>query len=210
MIYPPQYEANILAVNVKDQELKADIFDKNLLSADQKLKLNISKDTKIIDQFGAVYKGKLTSEKLLVVYSFTTKSLPAQTTPEKIIVLDPALNDGKNNVKDMSIVVNNEVISSPAFSNKDKTVMVPIRAISEALGYKVTWNRSSKTVRLNNSISLVVGKDYYTLGKMAPISLGASPVFYKGSVYVPLSFFKEVVGATTAATQNGQIVIYNK
>lgn len=210
MIYPPQYQANVLAVNLKDQELKADIFDKNLLSADKQLKLNISKDTKIIDKSGNAYTGKITSEKLLVVYRFTTKSLPPQTSPEKIVVLDPTKSN-ITNVSSMDIVVNNEVISSPAaFSNKDKTVMVPIRAISEALGYKVTWDKSNKSVRLNNSISLSVGKDYYVLGKMAPITLGSAPISLKGKVYVPLSFFKEVVGVTTADSINGQIVIYNK
>lgn len=211
MIYPPQYEANILAVNVKDQQLKADIFDENLLSADKELKLNIAKDTKILNQSGEVYKGKLTSQKLLVVYTFTTKSLPAQTTPEKIIVLDALTDNIENNVSLMDIVVNNQVIKAPAaFKNNDKTVMVPIRAISEALGYKVTWDKSSKTVRLNNSVSLTVGKDYYTLGKMAPISLKAVPVSYKGKVYVPLKFFKEVIGTTTADIEGGQIIIFNK
>ncbi len=210
MIYPPQYEANVLAVHVNEQELKADIFDKNLLSADKQLKLNISKDTKIVDKSGKTYVGKITSEKLLVVYKYTTKSLPPQTTPEKIVVLDPT-NSNTTAVSSMDIVVNNEVISAPAaFITKDKTVMVPVRGISEALGYKVTWDKSHKSVRLNNSISLTVGKDNYTLGKMAPITLGLAPISLKGSVYVPLSFFKEVVGAATADIQNGQIIIYHK
>ncbi len=139
------------------------------------------------------------------------KSLPAQTTPEKIIVLDALTDNIENNVSLMDIVVNNQVIKAPAaFKNNDKTVMVPIRAISEALGYKVTWDKSSKTVRLNNSVSLTVGKDYYTLGKMAPISLKAVPVSYKGKIYVPLKFFKEVIGATTADIEGGQIIIFNK
>jgi len=175
-----------------------------------KLKLNISKDTKIVDKSGKTYVGKITSEKLLVVYKYTTKSLPPQTTPEKIVVLDPT-NSNTTAVSSMDIVVNNEVISAPAaFITKDKTVMVPVRGISEALGYKVTWDKSHKSVRLNNSISLTVGKDNYTLGKMAPITLGLAPISLKGSVYVPLSFFKEVVGAATADIQNGQIIIYHK
>lgn len=211
MIYPPQYETKILAVNVKDQQLKADIFDENLLSADKELKLNISNETQILDQAGKDYKGKIASNKLLVVYNITTMSLPAQTAPEKIIVLNDTSKETETNISLMDIVVNNKVITAPAaFTTKDNTVMVPIRAISEALGYKVFWNNASKTVTLNNSISLTVGKDYYTFAKMAPFTLGTAPVSIKGKVYVPLKFYQELVRVNTAAVEDGQIIIYNK
>lgn len=210
MIYPPQYDATILAVNVGDIQLKADIFDKDLLSADKLLKLNLSNDTKIITQSGETYEGKLTSKKLLVVYSFLSKSLPAQTTPEQVIVLNDTL-DSNSNVNSMDIVVNNKSICAPAaFRDKNQTVMVPIRAISEALGYKVTWNKSTKTVHLNNTISLTLGKDYYTFAKMAPITLGTAPVALKGKIYVPLDFFIEVVDVNSASIWDNQIIINNK
>ncbi|KGK87265.1 hypothetical protein DP68_11565 [Clostridium sp. HMP27] len=87
MIYPPQYNAEVVAVFNKDQNIKVDSFDKNLISSDKYFKLNISNDTKIITQDGKPFKGKLKNKKLVVIYSISTKSIPAQANPIQIIVL---------------------------------------------------------------------------------------------------------------------------
>lgn len=87
MIYPPQYNAEVIAVFSKEQNIKVDSFDKNLVSFDKSLKLNISNDTKIITQDGKPFKGKLTNKKLVVIYDVSTKNIPAQTNPIQIIVL---------------------------------------------------------------------------------------------------------------------------
>lgn len=88
MIYPPQYNAEVVAVYKQGESVKVDKFDKNLVSFDKSLKLNISKDTKIMSQDGKAFKGELTNRKLVVIYGVATKSFPAQTSPIKIIVLD--------------------------------------------------------------------------------------------------------------------------
>ena len=41
MIYPPQYPVEVIAVN-QDDNIKLDVFDQDLVSADGMLKLNIS------------------------------------------------------------------------------------------------------------------------------------------------------------------------
>lgn len=209
MIYPTPYEANILAVNVKDKQLKADVFDSTLLSGDKTLKINVTNDIKVYNQSGTLYKGSIASKKLLVVYSSSTRSIPAQTTPEQIIVLEDK-KENQSKVSKMEIVVNNMVLKgSSAYETSNNTVMVPIRSISEALGYKVKWYKSTKTVTLNNKVSLVVGKDSYTLSKSI-FSLDIAPQMIHKKVYVPLNFFKEVLGIDTAKIIDGQIVIYNK
>lgn len=87
MIYPPQYNAEVVAIFSKDQNIKFDRFDKDLVSYDKSLKLNISKDTNIITEDGKDFKGNLSNKKLVVVYGVSTKSIPAQATPTQIIVL---------------------------------------------------------------------------------------------------------------------------
>lgn len=87
MIYPPQYNAEVVVIFNKDQNIKVDRFDKDLVSSDRSLKLNISKDTKIISQDGKPFKGNLSNKRLVVVYDVSTKSIPAQTTPIQIVVL---------------------------------------------------------------------------------------------------------------------------
>jgi len=88
LIYPPQHDIRVLAVNFPEgRSIKVDYFDENLVSADNQLKLNIAEDTEILSQNGNAYVGGLTNQKLVVIYDFTTRSIPAQTTPIKIIVL---------------------------------------------------------------------------------------------------------------------------
>jgi hypothetical protein len=87
LIYPPQYQAIIVAKNTQGQNVKVDFFNNQLISSDGSLKLNIGPATKVIlvnDQPFTRYPG---NRNLIVVYGPSTKSIPAQTTPYKIIVL---------------------------------------------------------------------------------------------------------------------------
>ena len=87
LIYPPQYRAIVMAKNTGAQNVTVDYFNNQLISSDGNLKLNIAPNTEIIltnDQIFNRYPG---SRNLIVVYGPTTFSIPAQTTPYKIIVL---------------------------------------------------------------------------------------------------------------------------
>lgn len=88
LIYPPQYTAEVIALVEEDRTIKVDRFNKHLISADGMLKLNISEQTKIIQKDGTEYTGDLAGCDLAVEYRFATRSIPAQTTPEKIVVLN--------------------------------------------------------------------------------------------------------------------------
>lgn len=222
MIYPPQY--NIEVVNVtssKVQCIKVDRFDKDLVSSDNFLKLNISKETEIISQDGKAFEGEFANRNLVVIYGVSTRSIPAQTNPDKIVVLsekavepiynltdeEKAILSG-NNAASMSIVVNNKAIEAPsAYTNKKGTFMVPLRAIAEYLGFNVSWEGKTQTVTLGKGISLTIGKDYYIYMKTAPIQLGTAPEIVEGKTFVPLSFFKEVLGMNTANVSDSNIVI---
>lgn len=201
MIYPPQYNAEVVVVNGIDLNVEVDYFNKELVNSDNTLKLNISDETKVLLQNGEEYKGKLEDKKLVVFYGASTKSIPAQTTPEKVIVL-------MEDVASMSIVVNGNIVEAPkAYINEQGIVMVPIRAISEALDYKVEWEQNTKSVTLNKAISLSIGKDYYTYMRMAPIELGTAPVLINSRTFVPLSFFTEVLKLNEASVMGGSIII---
>lgn len=87
LIYPPQYRAIVMAKNTGSENVTVDYFNRDLISSDGNLKLNIGPSTKVIlinDQIFNRYPG---NRNLIVVYGPTTFSIPAQTTPYKIIVL---------------------------------------------------------------------------------------------------------------------------
>jgi hypothetical protein len=87
LIYPPQYEAIVMARVSPYHNVKVDYFNSQLVSSDGTLKLNISPFTLIVLENGLAFTGNLENRNLIVVYGATTRSIPAQTTPYKIIVL---------------------------------------------------------------------------------------------------------------------------
>lgn len=87
MIYPPQFRAIVMAVDSQYRNVKVDYFDSNLLSSDKQLKLNIAPYTSRILMNDQWFTGNPANRELIVIYGPTTRSIPAQTTPYKIIVM---------------------------------------------------------------------------------------------------------------------------
>lgn len=209
MIYPPQYAAEVVVVENADRNVKFDIFDENLTSSDNQLKLNISEETKIVFYDGTPCKGELAGKRLIVIYTTSAKSIPAQTAPEKVIVLPDKIEDTLGyDVSKAEIIVENKKIEAPPAYEKEGTVMVPLRAIAEALGYEVLWHNETQSVSLGQDIQLTIGKNEYIVGKDI-IELERAPELCSEKTFVTLSFFKKVVKMNNAYLFEGQIVIDN-
>ena len=87
LIYPPQYPALVIVKENNDRNIKVSYFNNQLLSSDGQLQLNLSPDTQIRLTNGQQFSGFPGNRDLIVYYRFTTRSIPAQTTPYRIIVL---------------------------------------------------------------------------------------------------------------------------
>lgn len=62
-------------------------FDRNLTARDNSLQLNIAGNTNIETLNGQSVNCSLGNQTLLVYYTVTTRSIPPQTTPRRIVVL---------------------------------------------------------------------------------------------------------------------------
>jgi len=236
MIYPPQYNAEFVALNLAEaNSIMIARFDKDFVDPKNTLKLNISKDTLIVYQDGTEFTGKPEellepSRKLIVIYNVTTRSIPAQTTPEKIIILyekavapihiltdeeKAAISAG---FEKADIVINNKKIDAPKpFLNDGGILMVPVRAIAEEFGElglpttPVLWFDDTKTVQIGMSLSFSIGQDAYSFARMAPVSLGTAPIIKNDRTYVPIDLFGMVLpgglGSLNYHFANGQIII---
>ena len=185
MIYPPQITPEILIVNDEKNygNVKVALFDDQLVSLDNDLKLNIGEETVILNDKGETISVKdLSGKELIVFYTATTKSIPAQTTPTKIIALaDVAkkhmLEEAKFAMGDDHYMVNG-------------TKMIPIRKVAEHFGYKVEWQNESSTIEIrkqNSSFLISIGKEQYGYNKSLHY-FNEVPEIKNGKAYVPVEF----------------------
>lgn len=224
LIYPPQQQAEILILGeLENGSVQVGRFDSELVSDDNNLKIISTEGTQILDHQGNAYTGELKNKNLIVYYEIATFSIPAQTTPTKIVVLPEdefennetsAIEEPETERQDLSqleLVVENVIQKDApkAYYNQDGYVMVPLRAILEGLDQEFEWEHETKTIQIGITMSLSVGNDYYTYARTAPIQLGAAPELKDGLTYVPLSFFKDVARMNNAYIFENQIVIDN-
>jgi len=86
LIYPPQYQALIMVKDNPDQNVKVDFFNSNLISSDGRLRLNLNPTVPILLTNGQAFSRDPANRNLIVIYGPATNSIPAQTTPYRIIV----------------------------------------------------------------------------------------------------------------------------
>ncbi|MFX3634757.1 MAG: N-acetylmuramoyl-L-alanine amidase [Candidatus Pristimantibacillus sp.] len=78
----------------------------------------------------------------------------------------------------------------------NNSVMVPVRVVSEELGYKVGWSQKDRTVSIqnsNNEMLLTVDKQEATVNKEL-ITMDVAATIKKGITLVPLRFIGESMG----------------
>lgn len=100
-------------------------------------------------------------------------------------------------------IVNGKPMALDSYTTENGTLMVPVRALGEALGFTVTWNNFS--VNINNGemqSDLRIGEENYfaytaipdAVGMTAPFTLGAAPVLKNDKTYVPVKLFTVLFG----------------
>ncbi|WP_423409138.1 hypothetical protein AABM38_03400 [Heyndrickxia sp. MSNUG] len=86
LIYPPQYRALVMVKETQNQNVKVDFFNSQLVSSDGMLKLNLAPATRLRLTNGQRFTGNPANRNLIVIYGASTFSIPAQTTPNRVIV----------------------------------------------------------------------------------------------------------------------------
>jgi hypothetical protein len=86
LIYPPQYRTLVMVKESSTQNVKVDYFNSQLESSDGILRLNLSPYIQIVLTNGQSFSKYPGNRNLIVIYGPATMSIPAQTTPYRIIV----------------------------------------------------------------------------------------------------------------------------
>lgn len=103
MIYPPQISPELVIVHDDKVfgSVKVGKFDEELRSLDNELNLNVDNKTILENAEGEkIERQDLSGEELIVFYTMATKSIPAQTTPSKIVAISSGeVEDASNFMK---------------------------------------------------------------------------------------------------------------
>ena len=87
LIFPPRYQAVIISRRNPQENIFAGYFNENLIAADNALQLNLDRNTDIVTSNGQRFPCSPGNQMLIVYYTETTRSIPPQTTPRKVIVI---------------------------------------------------------------------------------------------------------------------------
>lgn len=188
-------EMNIVAVADADYvgSVKIDTFRNStedefgeFMSNDGSLALNIADTTEIVDREG----NKLTKDDIngsiaAVYYNIAALSYPAQTAPEKIVIVDKAAADLMN----YTFTYGEKTYTVKA-TDVEGSSYVPVRATAEALGFVVGWDGENVTVSVSEGEKTTSFKVNVTelndKGDKAFIS-------NEDLTYVPVEFFMNIV-----------------
>lgn len=136
--------------------------------------------------------------RLLSWYSVTTMSLPAQASPSKVMVF-PSDYDGWVATNGLEVTVNGETLAlegASAARVEEGRLMVPVRAVAEALGCEVAWEPYTNQVTVTSG-----GVELYHF------AIGGDQAV-KGDVTVGLVASAEAVDGVTFMALDDLIVLH--
>ena len=87
LIYPPQYSAAVAARNRNDRMIDVSRYGQDMVNQERTLQLKLDGSVDIMTTNNQYFQGSPENHDLVVIYETSTRSIPAQTTPRKIIVL---------------------------------------------------------------------------------------------------------------------------
>ncbi|OOC60932.1 N-acetylmuramoyl-L-alanine amidase family protein [Paenibacillus ihbetae] len=88
------------------------------------------------------------------------------------------------------------VSSGAKVENINGTVMVPIRIVSENLGFQVDWSKAAKTVIVQDgsqTVTMTIGSQYADINGQR-VQMTKAPILRGGTTIVPIRFVSEQMG----------------
>ena len=87
LIYPPQYNAVVVAEDLGSRMVDVSFYNNMLLNEEQTLQLNLDGSVALRTTNNQYFQGNPANHNLVVIYTSSTRSIPAQTTPRQVVVL---------------------------------------------------------------------------------------------------------------------------
>lgn len=162
MSLPPQTAGVVGFVKMDGGSADLSVYNSELVNAGNSLKLNIGEETVITDLQGSRIlrtAEDLKGKELLVCYNFSTRSIPAQTTPTFVMLLS---------------------------AEEASAEYVGLRSLAEGKGYTVTWTGHNNPILLekeDGTLAVTIGSDSLTVNGEA-VTLSMETVLKDGVTMV--------------------------
>lgn len=192
LIYPPQYTPDVVVVQTEEiGTAELGVFNEDFVNKTNSLKLNIGDKTEITNLVGDVLsQDDIVGKEVIVFYDITTRSIPAQTTPSKIIVLEGEQEASQPEEVDAIA----EIIKNDNHIVNGKQ-MVPLRLVAEELGYTVkTTGNGAVLTKGNSSFTITRGEKMYGYNKAIGYFEEAPALLEANKTYVEVDFIDQLKG----------------
>ncbi|MEC1180581.1 stalk domain-containing protein [Metasolibacillus meyeri] len=196
LIYPPQYAPEAIIVETEEAGfVDVSTYDENLVNKENTLKLNISEDTVITDRAGEkLTKEAIVEQTALVFYTASTRSIPAQTTPSKVIVLtnNEEAPTPAPVIEVLDVIA--EIIEQDHYESNG-VKMVPLRVLAESLGFTVTSTGKGAILTKDNlSYEITRNQKEYAHNRAIKTFEVAPALLEENKTYVPQAFIYSLRG----------------
>ena len=145
------------------------------------------------------YKSIRQGDEILVWYVPLVTPIPTTYKASHAVLLNRTVQENVDiNVVQGIIWLNNKVLLSSeqhSVYSVDGMTYVPLRAVTDVLGYSLTWNAAQKNISMqkgSKQITLKVGSRAYWNDKKRVV-LEPVPYIVEGKTIVPLEFFSDVM-----------------
>jgi len=236
LIYPPQHR--VIAVTNLQDDLPFVVlgrFGENFVSDDNMYRLNITAETEILLHDGQPYEfeaGRL----MLVEYVRSHRDInPTTIFPTRIHVLfEPAPTARGEYVEppqveeidwsQYQVVVSGRGVPGASFATVGDSIFpnyVSLRPFAEFLGVELEWDGVNRTITMDNPNPMLPGEtvtirinsdEFYVAGpgNRGTITINDPAIILEKGTFVPLRFFREVLGFNNAWFEGGIVTIDNE
>lgn len=169
---PPQTSGAIAIIIEGEDLVNVEVADFDDELSSKYLKLNMDENVIIQDIKGSrkmFTADDIKGHKAIVLYGASTRSIPAQTTPSMVIILD-----GAEDIPEITVI--------------PETESVPLRATLEKMGYTVEWTANNAPIVVEKdgvSVSLEIGKNTVVKEGDMAFELTSAVEFKDGVTYIP-------------------------
>ncbi len=202
MSLPPQITPQVVVHmgTKKPMNAKVDFFNAEGLSADGQLQLNLSEETAIEDVEGnQINREHIKDKTLLVFYSTETRSIPPQTSPEKVVCVSDVPKEFVEEVKEDKTQdtekesATEEKPAAQLETHKANGVeYIKLRDAAEAYGYTITWDDAKKcaTLTKNDETCTIALNEKAYESKGEKKTFTHAPIIVEDRIYVEQDFAK--------------------